>query len=78
MPVKIEQHTCLKGRDPKGVQAMTEKALETKHGFEGGRLTVVTLKRSHRRSIAEDRRTGKESMTLVSSYLLAAIRRGSY
>ncbi|NGZ59816.1 MAG: hypothetical protein CV081_04855 [Nitrospira sp. LK265] len=38
---------------------MTEKALKTEHGFEGGRLVVVTLKRIHRRSIAEDRRTGK-------------------
>jgi hypothetical protein len=60
MPVKIEQHTCLERRDTKRVQAVTEKALKTEHGFEGGRLTVVTLKRIHRRSIAEDRGTGKE------------------
>jgi hypothetical protein len=39
---------------------MAEKALKTEHGFEGGRLTVVASEGFHRRSIAEDRRTGKE------------------
>jgi hypothetical protein len=61
MPVKIEQHTCLERRDAERLQAVTEEALKTEHGFKRGSLAVVTLKRIHRRSIAEDRRTERNS-----------------
>jgi len=59
MPVKIEQHAGLERRKPQRVQSVAEETVKTEYGFEAGQL-AVTLQRSHKTSIAHDRRTRKE------------------
>ena len=52
MPIEIDQHAGLERRKAKQLQAVMEEALKTEHDFEGGKLAVGPLNRSHKRSIS--------------------------